>query len=781
MIELDLLTDKTIVITTKSIKEKLLIFISKSMPITDIKIMTKQELINDMYFSYSTDILYYMSNKYNKNIDVCKNILDNLMFIDQRNYLEDLRNNKKINEYESIIKKYKKIILFDINLDEVYIEKIAKINKNIEIIKYNSKINNSNKSYVIEKENIEDEVMFVFDKILELITNKVDINNIKLIVPDDEYQTYIDDYSKLYNIKINTNRKTPLYSYNLTKSILNEYKNNVPLEEIIKKYEYNNNNLIDKIINIINKYDYKNDIYDVLKYEFKNNYLDSKKYTNAVDIVNIDDCYIDNETYLFVLGFNQNIIPRIYKDDDFIKDEEKEQLKLFTSKDKNINEKEYIKNLIKKSKETYITYKLKTPYNIYLKSSLLDELNVDTFDYIHNYKISPSKSFDKYASSKMIDDVYKIGKKDDNLKILLPNINNDYMLFDNSFKGLSKTTIDNLIKDELNLSYTSINSFYECKFKYFLKYLLRIKENSSNVNSLFLGNLFHYVLQNINKPDFNIDELINEYLNKEEKNLSKKEEVYLKKYKNIILELIDIIKENNKRSSFKDLYYEKEIVIEDKRKINIKFTGKIDKILSFTDEEYTYLMVIDYKTGTLKKDYNNIVYGLNMQLFTYIYLLNKENKKDNIKIAGMYLQNIGHELIKKEDKKTKEEQLKDLYSLYGYTLENTEIAKKIDNDLSSLKNISINKDDTFSSKSLLFNDALYNKFIEIVDEKIENAKSEILDGNYEIDPKELKDENISCKFCKYYDICYKKYRDIKVLKKMTIEEYETGDNSGLDR
>ena len=61
--------------------------------------MTKVEYLNNYYFSYTDDTIYYLMKKYNYNIDVCKVYLNNLYMIDinkeynssKLNFLRDLK------------------------------------------------------------------------------------------------------------------------------------------------------------------------------------------------------------------------------------------------------------------------------------------------------------------------------------------------------------------------------------------------------------------------------------------------------------------------------------------------------------------------------------------------------------------------------------------------------------------------------------------------------------------------------------------------------------------
>ena len=58
-----------------------------------------------------------------------------------------------------------------------------------------------------------------------------------------------------------------------------------------------------------------------------------------------------------------------------------------------------------------------------------------------------------------------------------------------------------------------------------------------------------------------------------------------------------------------------------------------------------------------------------------------------------------------------------------------------------------------------------NKLVELTDNHINNLINKILNGQFEIKPKRIKNENLSCKYCKFKDICFVQEKDIQDLKK----------------
>ena len=73
--------------------------------------------------------------------------------------------------------------------------------------------------------------------------------------------------------------------------------------------------------------------------------------------------------------------------------------------------------------------------------------------------------------------------------------------------------------------------------------------------------------------------------------------------------------------------------------------------------------------------------------------------------------------------------------------------------------------------------ALYN----LVDKKIDEAKDKILNADFEIDPKRVGFNNVSCKYCKYKDICFMNQNNVKILEEIKDLSFLGGDdNANMD-
>ena len=284
-----------------------------------------------------------------------------------------------------------------------------------------------------------------------------------------------------------------------------------------------------------------------------------------------------------------------------------------------------------------------------------------------------------------------------------------------------------------------MNNFFLCPFKFYIENILKINKRE-NTFPILIGNLFHHILQNLYNEDFNLDTLFTNYL------------------KDIIKQDIEVIKMQDNNTKFKTKQTEKRITLQ--KTNNIKFTGIVDKISQLDN----YIIITDYKTGTPNTTLDNIEDGLNMQLPVYIYLIKKGLDKEK-QIVGFYLQ----KLINKSF--TEEENINNL-KLNGYTINNEEIIQKIDNtyeDSKLIKGMKKTKTNFYSYTKLITEQEI-KKIEEITEKNINKVIKAVEEADFKINPKRLNNELISCKYCKYKDLCFYKEEDITNLKQKPFKE-----------
>ena len=772
--------DNTIYVVPSNIKRDMLLELNKE-KLMDIKFISLEELIDKLTFTYDKKAIIYLTNKYNIKEEVALTYLNNLRYISD---IKDDNMSKLIDIKDELDKKG--LLIYDKEI-ESYLK-----GKNIEVYgydyipkfykKYLDQIGASiiNKEYgnyshdIYEFSFIDEEVEYAANKIIELINSGIDINNIKITNIDNDYNEVIGRIFGLYNIPVELNDNNTIYNTLMIKDFLDLYKSNSVEEclEVLKlKYDLEdekNNYIYNKLISILNNYTFtEENIIDNLIYDFKHTKTKNNLLKNKIEIVNLKDNIFSEDKYIFLMNYNSNSIPISYKDDDYFSDEIKMQIGLETSNELNKIEREIDINIIKSIKNLTITYKLKTPYDNFIKSTLLD---VESKKGIIINKYSNKMNYIRLSNK--LDNLLKFSSKDDDLDYLYSLYRDiKYRRFDNSFKGIDKDDLLKLLNNKLSLSYSSMNNYYKCGFRYYMENILYLSKEEKTF-ALDIGNIFHELLSRSFTPDFDLDK---EFKKVVENTSVAKERFFLNKLKDELKFVIDTIKYQNTFSSLDKALYENKIYVNKSGSIKLTFTGTIDKLLYKEENDKTYIVIIDYKTGNPDINLNNAIYGLDMQLPVYLYLANNMKDIKNVEVIGFYLQHILDNEIKRERGKTYSNIKKDKLKLLGYTTSDEELIKKFDKcyaDSEVIKSMKMTQNGLSSSAKTVTKDQI-DKLISLTERHIDNAFVNVLEGNFDINPKRINNELVSCKYCKYRDVCFRKEENI-----IDLEEHDDLDFLG---
>ena len=765
-----------------------------------IKVYSLNEFIKLYYFDYNIKTTNYIMSKYNVIYDIALIYLKNIIFINSDNYKnnklnflsnlkKELITNKLLQE-NPLFRKYlegKNIIIYNIPLTKelkILIKDLKKSSnvsiKNIEIKKY--------KNNIYEFSSLEKEVLFVASKISDLIKSGVDINNIYISNVDDEYKKNINRIFSMYNIPVSLEKNDYLYGTYLAKEFLNHYSNNIneTMDYINDKIDTEEELLIYKeIIKIVNNsliFDKNIDSLQKIKYDLKNTRIPKKQELNTIREKNINETINDNE-YVFLLSFNQGIIPKVYKDEEYLSDYEREELGISLTKDKNLISRNNTINNIKKIKNLIITYKTNHNGEEYKVSNINEELKYNIIN-IDDYNFNYSNLYNKIYLTSLLDEYNKYGTITDDLLLLNKHYNNlPYNSYDHSYKNINKEDLSDYISNKLTLSYSSLNNYYKCPFSYYIENILKLNIYEETFYQI-VGTLFHNILEKLNFDSFDFESIWTKELKNVNKDFTSKELFFLKKLKKELEFVIDTIKYQETLTELHDELHEEKVYISNSKNTTISFKGFIDKIKYKKTDNKTIIAIIDYKTGTTDIDLSLLPYGLNMQLPIYLYLAKKSNKFTNVEIAGFYIQKILNNEITTDKSDNYEDEKRKNLLLQGYSNENIDILKELDNTYSDseyIKGLKIKKDGDFYNYSKVISSKEMDTITDIIEEKIEEGTKNILEANFSIAPKKIDKKYHGCSYCKYKDICYRKNEDIVELPTLNDESVlKRGDNNVLD-
>lgn len=785
-----IIENNTLLIIPNNIKNKVIKKLSSDSILLNIKIMSLDEFKNKFYFSYDEKSIYYLMNKYGYKYTIAKEYLDNLYYIignDNKNEKIQFLNNIKTelmnnnlliidDLFKNTLMNYK-IIVYGYDYINKFYKNMFEEVENYTVVKIIEKYKSNNKNLTIyEFKNIETEIVFVAQRIIDLIKSGVEINKIFISNVSSEYYEVIKRIFKLHNLPITLDENNTIYSTPLVTDFLNNLKQTISIEtsinNIVDKYDLEDEDCLrnyNKIINVCNKYNFESvngTIIKCIEEEFKNTNINTNNYTNSIRTINIKDNIFNDDEYIFVVGFNQGTIPKIYKDEDYIGDNIKPFLNIETTTEKNIIEKQTISNIINNITNITLTYKLVTPFDSYYPSSLIDELNMEVIKNPEE-KYSYSNIYNKILLSEKLDTMIKYNTLENDLDVLYSNYNNiEYLNYNNIFTGIRNDNLKKYLDNKLLLSYSSIDNYFRCGFRYYINNILKLDKYEETFPQ-FIGNLFHDILSKAFSENFDYEEEFNNYIKNKE--LSNKELFLINKLKEELLFVIYTIKQNDKYSKLNNALYEQKIYIDKSRDIKITFMGIIDKLKYKVDNGKTYVSIIDYKTGNTPTNINNIIYGLNMQLPIYLYLAKNYKQFQNVEFIGFYLQKILNNEISVKNNEDYESLKRQALKLNGYSVNDENLLELFDSTYKSsevIKSMKVGNNGFYSYAKVLSKEQI-NELTKIVDKNIDTAIDNILNAEFKINPKRVGQTNIGCEFCKYKDLCYMSEKNIVNLEEHT--------------
>lgn len=787
------LKKNNLIICPNSLKKNITKEINQNSTLISYKIMDLKEFLQNYFFSYDKKTIFYLMKKLGLKYEIVLEYLEAFYFIEDREYhfdklnqLRKLKNElieKKLLEtnpfFHMYLEKTHIIVCGYDDLDPFY----QKIFANFQSFVHIKQGCDSKKYTVYEFNHIEEEIAYVCHDIKKKLDLGTSIQSIKILNPGNEYLNPLRRIFGWCHLPLDLKNKISLFDISLGRELLDKIDSNNSFIEIIEDFKNRQveEDILNQIIIILNDYvDFEvdsKDLYSMIEYDLKHSYLTIEKKTNCIQIGDWNE--FDENDYVYILGFNKENFPSIYKDEDFLTDSMKHELGLFDSNQKNINSMINLRKNLNRNMNFMITYKLRDAFNSYNPCLLIQEEEYQTiknphisFDISHFYnQITLAKDYDNY---------YKYGVVSDSLQKLSYHYSDlKYRTYQNQFTGIDNQEYLDSLKNPFTLSYSTVDEFYRCGFRYYISNVLKIKEDNIDEFYMNIGNIFHYVLSKCFDLDFDFDKSWNEEASKYEFTFNKL--ILLEKLKQELKYDIEIINKHKQYSYFDEFLYEKRfsVPVMNSKNISVNFVGIVDKISYLKENNRTLVSVIDYKTGHLPSNLNNIIYGIGMQLPVYLYFIKRSSIFPNLEIVGFYLQKIINKDMKAVHGKTIDDLKENALKLVGYSTDCEESLEKFDMTYEDSRMISglKKKKDGFYAYSKILNDKQMEKMDDLVSKKIQEATDSILNGEFMINPKKVDRDIIGCEFCSYRDLCFKTEKDYIELEKHQNLDFLGGDDN----
>lgn len=776
-----------IIVSNKYIKPILIQKFSNQM--RKITFKSFDEVKDDIYTTIDYQMLFH-NMKEDTNLEVLRIKLANSYFIQQDSnepflhelYLYHQNNHLILDENHLSYYKSKKVYFVNYYGDDDLINQMLPFLKHYEQCFTTNSIDKE--LTIFHFENYDDEILEVVNHIAILLNKKVDPAKIVIHKVNKDYLNKLEEYLMIYKIDYIVEGEGSFFDVDIVKNFFHDLKNYeaMRLNKVLKDYliDKKDNKIFSKIGKVLEPLimldlTINSITLDLIKDVFIHT-IYQEEVTNAIKIENVLNHIYDDDTHIFIMNFSHGEIAHIYKDDTYLNDKIRKNLKLLTSFNRTQIEEKKILDCIHSYESIHLSYSTYCSSKIYMPSNLIKELAkkriVNICDasihiyHIVNEDMAKMRFFKAYA-------LYRLYQK----KTFDYLYGYTYFCADltKRYQSDFNATLDYLALPTLfmELSYTKLNDYFSCPFRFYLKYILNIEEKMEDNNSTFVGRMYHFVLEKVVAKRYidrrtkeevleNISVYICDFVKNQTYEIKDKLKFYLNKFSEELKLIVEIIMDFMDHSSFEVLGLEQKL--EKQLDDYTVVVGLIDKILKYQE----YYLVIDYKTNPVHPNWYALDVGLDLQLPLYLYLIKANNP--NAKIAGSYLQSVFRtSLLKYEDKPLSKVMLEQL-KYVGYTLQDRDVILAIDtnalNGSGSLpKQIVSNKGfyKNFLKKS--FTQTQFDAIILYVEKLIFEANKKIRKGLFPILPlTDEKNESV-CRYCRLKDLCYRNETMKKVYKK----------------
>lgn len=408
----------------------------------------------------------------------------------------------------------------------------------------------------------------------------------------------------------------------------------------------------------------------------------------------------------------------------------------------------------------------------------------------------------------------------------------EYFKNDNRFhsiKGLvenentkikSTNTATSLFGYNMYVSASRVEDFYNCSFRYFCKFGLNARPRvKAEIDPMQRGTLIHYVLEMIlssvgskglsqlthDEIKAFVDKFTAMYFEQEmgsAADLSIRFKYNYKRLSKLIYSVIFHLADEFANSDFEANAFELDIDKDGQVKpeqLNlddggtIQIRGSIDRVDTYERNGERFVRVVDYKSGNKSFNYSDILNGLNLQMFIYLFsLCADKNARLTGTPAGVLYMHAARNLFNFNSKSLAESTVKaeesTSFKMKGIVLntDDGEIARAMDHDLlGKYIPVKVKKDGELTGKLARLEELGY--IHKKVNEHVAQMGMELHMGNIQQNPVKDRVHKNTCEYCDYKDVCAnKKSIDNRILNDISDNEVleilakEYGENATVD-
>lgn len=341
-----------------------------------------------------------------------------------------------------------------------------------------------------------------------------------------------------------------------------------------------------------------------------------------------------------------------------------------------------------------------------------------------------------------------------------------------------------LFGENIYLSASKVESFYNCPFAYFMRYGLKAEPlRVAELDPAQSGTIVHLVMETIlkkypkatfvNAPDEEIKETITDILSRYLKEKMGGEVQKTKRFMFLFNRLLDIsmaiierLKAEFNVGEFEPTDFELRIGGDDVPAYelplddgSVKVTGSVDRVDLLEKDGIKYVRIVDYKTGKKEFKLSELFDGLNIQMVLYLMALEKNGKNyygDIIPAGVLYLPSrigVSNYLDKRSPSPENVAAQKRVSGkLSGMVLDSPVVFNGMGvEEIPDYFPVGYKKDG--SSRGSFYSLQNFRNLSGVIDEKIINMGECLHKGRIAPVPCGINGEGKMCKYCSYLSVC----------------------------
>jgi len=646
-----------------------------------------------------------------------------------------------------------------------------------------------------------DEVVSIMEEVAKELDLK-GFGSLGLVCADASYHPYLSMIAQRHHIPLEFQSSQPAINHPMVARLFHDFLTNPTWEywlEVLNRLLIGESEVLESIHRQLLRWssDYQalaltsDELIVMVEHVLKKTMYRSPRAKNVIKVYSSFNQTIE-EPRLFILGVNQGVYPPVYSTTKLISEQDRERLGLDRSADKNKHATDSFVHHILLREQVWLTAKSRTTSQFYATTSLLHHPELKDLIRVQKPKfdrtVRTSRLQDIITYKKMRFQQQRQGFYTDDLEYLHYHYESQLPAeYSNKFNGIDPQTLEEYPTPNV-ASYSSLNSFFHCQFRYWMNHVLVVDEFEESL-ALHIGNMTHYIVKQLGYHyggrEFaeKIKDYAEEYIGEIKPRLNASDLFFLYHVVPHITRAVELLQQFQEHSRFELQFLEQKITLPLKKSL-MTLQGVIDHVSIHEDSLGTdKVLLVDYKTGNPYPDFRKVEYGLDSQLFIYMLLIREGDLLENPVFTGAF--NFGmipSNVPGRHPKKSYQDLLDESYQFNGYVTNNMsdiEVMYDFYRD-DKLFRLNIKKDGTFGSKATTYDNEYLMKLLDYLLAKIEVAGFEIKAGQFDINPKYFGDYkphssffNSSCKYCNIRDICYRKEGDFvsnKIHKNETFGE-----------